>query len=63
MRKGEEGTANRRRKAGTSYWHSKKTMEFGAGRREDRNGGLLGCSCLGKSESLGQWASAQASLA
>lgn len=38
VRKGEKGTANRRRKAGTSYWHSKQTMEFGAGRREDRNG-------------------------
>ena len=30
-RKGREGTVNRRKKAGTSYWHSKKTTKFGAG--------------------------------
>lgn len=42
----------------------KKTMEFVAGGGgEDRNGGLLGSRCLGKPESRGQWASAQASLA
>lgn len=53
-RKGGEGTFNRRRKAGTSYWHSKKTTEFGAGGREGRNGGLLGSRCLEKLESRGQ---------
>lgn len=30
-RKGREGTVNRRKKAGTNYWHSKKTTKFGAG--------------------------------
>lgn len=30
-RKGGEGTVSRRRKAGTSNWHSKKTMEFVVG--------------------------------
>lgn len=49
-RKGGEGTFNRGRKAGTSYWHSKKTTEFGAGGRESRNGGLLGSGCLEKLE-------------
>lgn len=62
-RKGGEGTVNRRRKAGTSYWHSKKTMEFGAGGKGARNAGLLGGGCLGKPESRGQQISGQASLA
>ena len=61
--KGGERTVNRRRKAGTSYWHSKKTTEFGVRGRENRNGGLLGSGCLGKPESRGQWDSAQATLA
>lgn len=61
-RKGGEGTVNRRVKPGTSYWHSKKTTEFGAGGREGWNGGLRGSGCLGKPESRGQWDSAQAFL-
>lgn len=61
--KGGERTVNRRRKAGTSYWHSKKATEFGVRGRENGNGGLLGSGCLGKPESRGQWDSAQATLA
>lgn len=59
-----EGTGNRRRKTGTSYWPSKKTTEFRAGggvESGERQGGMVWRVCIREPEFCNRWTKAQAS--